>query len=146
MVHASQLLMGNTWPRWEESSLCAVLPIRSGLLVARSRIGWLRGGLLRSGTSLGRPNCMLQCLRASCGQNFLITRESSSSSTIQVFLDLASLARRPSLPGVSFFCTSKPLMRQAPACRGSLECRVTATLRTHRRGQSGRSLSFLNRT
>ena len=145
MVPASQLLMGNTWPRWEESSSCAVLPLRSGLLVARSQIGWLQGGLLRSGTSLGRPSCMLQCLRASCGQNFLMTR-GSSSLTIQVFLDLASLARRPSLRGVSFFYTSKLLTRQAPACHGSLECRVIATLRTRRRGQSGRSLSFLNRT
>ena len=43
------------------------------------------------------------------------------SLTIQVFLDLASLARRPSLRGVSFFCTSKPVTRQAPACHGSLE-------------------------
>ena len=61
-------------------------------------------------------------------------------------MDPAFQARRLSHRGVSFFCTSKLLTKQVLACRGSLECRVTATLRTRHRGRSGKSLNFLNLT
>eukprot|EP00439_Symbiodinium_sp_Y106_P033806 s6605_g4.t1 len=179
MVHASQLLMGNTWPRWEESSSCAVLPLRSllaspgeppvlvftdgacepapdgkhlatvgGVIIVRGAAAQVRAfgckvpdRLVARWAAQKRHLIGQTELYAAVLARFMWAKLLNDKRVL-FFIDhsgvlgscISGSASEPSC------CTSKPLMRQAPACHGSLECRVTATLRTRRRGQSGRSL------